>query len=75
MNKIFWGNIAYIIGLIIAIEFKVTLWYIGISNLLIGIIYHKQIWRMMKLGSEWYVDWCYSVSGKITDKVFKEKEE
>ena len=67
VSRIF--NISYILGLIYAFEKGVTLWYMLITSLVIGILFWKQLWGFMTLGGELYASWCRKTAEKTVNKM------
>lgn len=66
-------NISYILGWVIAAERGFVLWYLLITTILMVGFYHKQLWKMMKLGGDMYAEFCRKTSKRMVDKVLKDK--
>lgn len=70
MNKtISWIlNVAFVIGLIIAIEYRFSLWYILATSAIMIIIFWKPLVHFWKVGGNLYADKCIDIGKKIRGK-------
>ena len=61
-------NYGWLVGWIIAISKGYSLHYFFGTMILGTILYHKQLWHIMKMGGEMYADYCESMIKKIRER-------
>jgi len=67
VSRIF--NVSYIIALIYCIDKGIFLWFMLISSLVVGILYWKQLYGIMRAGGDFYADWCRKTADKTVNKM------
>jgi len=68
--KMIAGNILYLVGMVIAFDKGLGLWYFLISSVLMVAFFYKPLWQVMKFGGDMY----YNFSRKQGDKLYKQYE-
>jgi len=68
-------DIGYILGLILSIEGGWFLKYILYTTILFCVLFHKSLYKFMKMGGDMYADWCMAKSYKITKKFYPDYED